>query len=170
MSTNSSRVDFEKRAASYAAQRSLRLTGGRYGHGIHGIVLEAISQLRRGSSALKVFERMDAYVRERDVYLRLRQRGVRQVCGHHVPQLLDFDDELRVIEMTMVKPPFVLDFAGAWLDAPPDYSPEVLADWEAEKRRQFEDRWPEVAAILQSFHQYGIYISDVNPGNIRFRE
>ncbi len=146
------------------------MTGRRYGHGIHGIVLESISQSQCGSSALKAFERLDAYTRERDVYLRLRYHKVRQVCGHQVPQLLDFDDELQVIEMTMVKPPFVLDFAGAWLDAPPDYSPEVLADWETEKREQFEDRWPAVTIILFSFRQYGIYISDVNPGNIRFRE
>jgi hypothetical protein len=56
-----------------------------------------------------------------------------------VPQLVHYDDELLAIEMTIVSPPFCLDFGGAYLDRPPDYSPEVWADWEAEKSDLFED-------------------------------
>ena len=31
-----------------------------------------------------------------------------------------------------------------------------------------EDNWPKVELILAEFRSYGIYIADVNPGNIRF--
>jgi len=85
-----------------------------------------------------------------------------------VPQLLGFDDELWVIEMTVVARPFVLDFAGAYLDFPPDFSEEVLADWQAEKHEQFGSRWPEVQAILRALEGYGVYMVDVNPGNVSF--
>jgi hypothetical protein len=34
--------------------------------------------------------------------------------------------------MTIVFPPCVLDFAKSYVDRPPDYPVEALADWEAE--------------------------------------
>ena len=100
--------------------------------------------------------------------LRLREHEVTEVHGCHIPALIRYDDELWVIEMEVVDRPFVLDFAGAYLDVPPDYSQEVLADWEEEKREQFGDRWPDVVAILRSLEDYGIYLSDVSPGNVAF--
>lgn len=77
------------------------------------------------------------YARERDIYLRLFQLSVTVVCGFHVPQLVDFDNQLRVLEIGIVQPPFALDFAGAYLDETPDFSPEVWAEWEEQKREQF---------------------------------
>ncbi len=72
--------------------------------------------------------------------------------------------------MTVVKPPFVLDFAGAYLDRAPDFSEEVLADWTAEKQEQFGARWPEVQAVLRELDGYGVFLLDVNPGNVAFPE
>jgi hypothetical protein len=68
--------------------------------------------------------------------------------------------------MTLVARPFVLDFAGAFLDKAPDFSEEVLADWRAEKQEQFGRSWPEVQAILRTLAGYGVFMIDVNPGNI----
>ena len=90
--------------------------------------------------------------------------------GFQVPELLDYDDTLQVIEMTIVAQPFVLDFAGAYLDKLPDYPEEVWEEWRSEKREQFESRWGEVQAIIGAFRRYGIFLVDVNPGNIAFRE
>lgn len=170
MSLYSSRSEILNRAGEYAARKTLFLRDRQLGAGVNGTVLEAVGQFLSGSVALKVFERFDAYERERNVYLRLQELSIENVCGHHVPQLLGLDDELRVIEITIVKPPFVLDFGGAYLDEPPDYPPEVLAEWETDKREQFEDRWPEVQDILSAFRGFGIHIADVNPGNIKFRD
>ena len=75
---------------------------------------------------------------------------------------------LLVLEMTVVKRPFVLDFAGAFLDDGPDFSDEVLADWRAEKQEQFGARWPEVQAVLRIIEGYGVFMLDVNPGNVSF--
>ncbi|HYV34934.1 MAG TPA: hypothetical protein VE988_04465 [Gemmataceae bacterium] len=67
-----------------------------------------------------------------------------------------------------MKRPFVLDFGGAYLDKPPDFSDEVMADWAVEKQEQFGSRWPEAHAILRHLESYGVLMVDVNPGNIAF--
>jgi len=87
-----------------------------------------------------------------------------------VPEMTDFDDNLRILEMTIVKRPFVLDFAAAYLDQRPEFPPEIWTEWEAEKREQFEDRWPIVQRILDSFEEVGIYLTDVSPANIAFSD
>jgi hypothetical protein len=72
----------------------------------------------------------------------LREEGIISIRGCAVPELLAFDDQLWIIEMTIVSRPFVLDFAGAYLDFAPEFSQEVLADWLADKKEQFGSRWP----------------------------
>jgi hypothetical protein len=138
------------------------------GFGVHGSVFSAENQGKDGRVAIKVHERQPDYLRERDVYLRLKEHEITNIRGCAVPELLDYDDELWVIEMTVVAQPFVLDFAGAFLDHAPDFSEEVLADWRAEKQEQFGARWPEVQAILGFLEGHGIFLVDVNPNNIAF--
>jgi hypothetical protein len=72
--------------------------------------------------------------------------------------------------MSVVTRPFVLDFAGAYLDHAPDFSDEVLAEWRAEKQEQFGPRWAEVQAILRDLEGYGVFMVDVNPGNVAFAD
>ena len=46
---------------------------------------------------------------------------------------------------------------------------DAIAEWQREKREQFGERLPAVQglpAILAD--EYGIYVTDVNPGNIMF--
>jgi hypothetical protein len=117
-------------------------------------------------SAIKVHEREPDYRRERDVYLRLKEIAVTTIHRCHVPQLLRHDDESWIIEMSVVSRPFVLDFAGAFLDTAPDFSEEVIADWLVEKLDQFGARWPEVEAILRSLQSYGIHLVDESPNNV----
>ncbi len=141
----------------------------RFGFGLHGSVF-ACTRSTSIRNALKVHERSESYRVERDVYLRLRDRGIEQIQGHHVPQLIDFDDDLWAIEMSVVVRPFVLDFGGAYLDRAPDYDEEILEEWRREKREQFEENWPKAASILAELRRYGIHVADVNPGNIGFVE
>jgi hypothetical protein len=49
-----------------------------------------------------------------------------------MPELMGFNDDLSVIEMRIVTPPFILDFAKAWLDRPADFTPEQMEDWDQE--------------------------------------
>ena len=109
---------------------------------------------------------------ERDcrVYQRLREERTTRILGLNVPQLLRIDQEFRAIEMTIVRPPFLLDFADALLDEPPDFSEDVLRQWEEDKAEIFGERWPEVTRILAALQTFGVYLLDINPGNISFPE
>ncbi|MGH7200850.1 MAG: hypothetical protein ACREJB_09615 [Planctomycetaceae bacterium] len=110
----------------------------------------------------------ELYQRELAAYLRLRDRDVDSVLGFAVPRLINHRDELWIIEMEIVSPPFIVDFAGARLDTPWEYPWDVRAEWLREKKEQFEDRWPQVSSLLSAFRGLGIHLSDVKPGNITF--
>src|SRR5262249_27050517 len=107
---------------------------GQLGWGWEGVVIQTSRQ-----TAVKGLKFSEHYRRERDVYSRLKEHDIRKVQGCFVPRLLRFDDTVEVIEMTIVTAPFVLDFAGARLDAPFDYPPDVWEEWERDKEEQFED-------------------------------
>jgi hypothetical protein len=156
-----------RRLEEFADRHGL-VIGEQLGYGVHGTVVTDRNQLHFGLSALKAFEREEDFIRERDVYLRLTNFGIVEIRGCNVPRLRSFDNKLWVLEMGVVNRPFVLDFAGAQLDRPLDFSEEVMADWYENKREQFGSRWPEVLAILGVLEVHGIYLEDVNPGNISF--
>jgi hypothetical protein len=66
-------------------------------------------------------------------------------------------------------PPFVIDFGKAYLDQPPDYSAEALAEWWVEREELYEPhQWPLVRRVLASLAAHGIHYFDPQPGNIRF--
>jgi hypothetical protein len=163
------RPELVRRASEYCRRAGLQL-GPQLGYGVHGTVFSARNQTDPDQSAVKVHERERFYRRERDVYRRLAEEGVKSVLDFRVPRMLNSDDELWVIEMTVVSPPFVLDFAGAYLDEPPDYPDDVLAEWDQEKREQFGERWPTVQAILRRLQGFGVFLADVTANNIRFAD
>jgi hypothetical protein len=153
----------ERRLQDFCADRGVKLTK-QLGHGIDGSVWETSRQ-----SALKACYRTDAYERERDCYRRLLDNEVRRLANFHVPQLLDFVNRWQVIEMTIVYPPCVLDFGKAYVDSPPDYSPEALAEAEAAERELFtDDEWKQVRLVRAALRRYGIHYFDARPSNIMF--
>jgi hypothetical protein len=154
----------ESRARHYA-ERFDRPIEKQLGFAYDGIVFSTTCQ-----SAIKALRYQPLYERERDVYLRLEERGIEELAGCSVPKLVQYDDDLWIVEMEIVRPPFVLDFAGAYLDRPPDFPEEIMADWRAEKKEQFGERWPQVQDVMREFRKLGIYLADVKPGNIMFRD
>ncbi|MBI3408167.1 MAG: hypothetical protein HY040_07410 [Planctomycetes bacterium] len=157
--------DLSQRADTFATREGLTL-GDQLGSGVQGIVFSAKIQAEEGRLAIKVHNQGAAYCRERDVYLRLQNLAITNIHRCNVPELVDYDDELWILAMTVVKRPFVLDFGGAHLDRPLDFSDEVWADWRKDKHEQFGSAWPRVEAILRHLEGLGIYVEDVNPGNI----
>ncbi len=156
-------------ATAYAARYNLRIAE-RLGHGVHGTVHVAEYSGKADRSAIKAFGRVEFYERERDAYWRLCRAGITEILGFHVPTYVHSDDEFQVVEMTIVTRPFVLDFAGAWLDRRPQFPEGVWGEWEAQKREQFGAHWNTVQALLDAFEALGIYLVDVAPSNIRFAE
>ena len=154
-------------AKRFAELRGLQLLR-QLGFGVHGIVFEAKDQGKLGRLAVKFLSDSTAFERECLVYRRLRELGVRRVLGFNVPQFLHSYRGWRAIEMTMVSPPFVLDFAAAYLGRPPEFPPDVMAEWEDEKREQFGERWETVQRVLAALRDLGIHQTDVSPTNIMF--
>jgi len=158
------------RALLYCSEHGSKLdTEKSFGFGVHGSVFACLRATSNVKTALKIHERPVPYFRERDVYLRLGDLKIIDIEGHNIPALLDFDDRLWALEMSIVVRPFLLDFGGAYLDTPPDYDADILDQWELDKQEQFEENWSKTSQILARLRGYGIYVADVNPGNIGFK-
>lgn len=126
----------QKRAQRYAGSRNIVVKFDRpLGSGIDGRVWPTSHD-----TAVKVFERQHNYLLERESYQRLRAANVTKLRGFAVPELLDFDDELLVIEITIVSPPFILDFGKVHFDRRPEFSAETLAEWRESMKELFEDK------------------------------
>ncbi len=155
------------RICGYLNRRQGRLIQ-ELGSGVDGVVYLMSDNRNHGRSAVKFHRAADGFRRERDVYLRLKEHDVFAVQGSAIPELLAWDDEFMAIEMTVVDRPFVLDFAGAWLDEVPDFTPDPYGD--DERRERFGDHWPVVERIVAELGSHGVYLFDLWPGNIAFRD
>jgi hypothetical protein len=155
-------------AEAYAVRHGLRLLE-RLGFGIHGIVYAVEGNAEFGIAALKIHYSREPWLRERSVYERLKEKGVTEIRGFEIPSLLDTNDELLALKMAIVTPPFVLDFAGAYLDLAPEFSDEIWEDWNRKNQEQFGADWPMAQIILGDLQDLGIHMHDPSPSNIRFR-
>ena len=72
--------------------------------------------------------------------------------------------------MTIVSPPFLLDFGKVYLDSPPPYwdNSEIMSNWHVEGRENFGERWSKVLSLIGWLQKYGIWYVDPKPGNIMF--
>jgi len=155
------------KAGLYANSRDLELAET-LGSGKDGIVLTANQKKKHADVAIKIFRWEEAFRREKAVYERLAENGVAAVLGFNVPQMTGFDDQILAVEMTIVKRPFVLDFAGAYLDAAPEFPEDVVIAWEEEMKERFEGRWRMVEQIMAEFRTFGIHLLDLSLNNIGF--
>jgi len=153
-------LTFTPQLGEYAVSRGLWLDH-HLGSGFDGIVYKT-----HRPSAIKWFRSRKLYENERNVYLRLQEHGVVNLVGFTVPKLIDYDDTLLIVEMDIVTPPFVLDFAGAYLDKRPPFDAEQIAEWMADRAEIFEADWPQVKRLYYAFQRYGIVLSDLKVGNI----
>jgi hypothetical protein len=156
-----------EKARLYALRHRLTI-GGQLGSGHHGSVFVAARNTHPNRSAIKFHKEQEPYLRERKAYERLAERGITEIEGFAVPILLNADDELLVLEMTIVERPFLLDFGGAYLERPPEFPDNVWEEWREQKAEQFGSNWPVVEDVLTTLHCMGIHMLDVHPKNIAF--
>ena len=95
-----------------------------------------------------------------------------EVAKHNVPQLIDEDEQLRVIEMSVVVRPFVLDFAGAKRpEEVPDFEQHVLDEHMERLAEMFEERLGDALHVAEMFRRAtGFVLLDIHPGNIAFAD
>ncbi len=140
----------------------------RLGNGVDGSVF-ATAQ----STAIKLYTATLRYQREKEVYLHLQAIKLDQVAGHAIPKLIRFDDELRAIEMTIVRPPFILDFAAAKTDE--EWQRLTIDDESMEENyiarteEKYGERAADALAVADAFARAtGWVLFDLHPGNLRF--
>ena len=157
--------DLSEMASAYAMFRGLELTGY-LGSGLEGTVWKVRGKQKHIAWALKMQRESAGYRRERDCYERLLEHGITEVAGFNVRVLVHADDQWRTIEMSIVDRPFIVDFAQAYLDEPPDFPPEVWAERRETWERSYGGRWPEVRRALAALESMGIYYLDVHRNNV----
>ena len=139
---------------------------GQLGEGTDGAVWATSNK-----SVIKVIHREKTFDTELRCYQRLLIRGVSDIDGLAVPRLIEYSRELQIIEMTLVQPPYLLDFGKAYIDEPAPYTPEQLEEWRRQWREFFPKRdIPRVHKILRALKGYGIDYVDPKPWNIRFHK
>lgn len=151
-------------ARRYAERRSISVARElRLGYGSDGTVWKSST-----NSAVKAVSLDKNFRDERDSYLRLRDAGVTQIGVFAVPTLIDHDDSLRVVEMEIVRPPYLLDFGKVYLDQQPPYwdDEHLMSEVHDEWRQLFDQRWPDVEFALGRLRQLGIFYADPKPANI----
>jgi len=147
------------RAQRYAKSKGMTIEK-LFGDGCDGYVLATSA-----GTAVKAFNFPQLFCRELEIYEYLKRWDITEVHGFHIPKLVASNSDLSVIEMTVVSPPFVLDFVSARIEVPIEYDEE----WIARRMEEFEDDWPLVKQVIWGFEQHGIYLSDVHPRNIMVR-
>ncbi len=157
------RAECEQRAIVYCKSRHCEpLFNSQLGWGQEGYVWETTRR-----SAIKVYrdDGESNFNREYRCYDILAENEISEVHGFNVPQLIDHDFSLLVIEMTIVTAPYILDFGKANF-RPHDFSNEVMEDYENNCEELFEGNWHRVSKALYSLERYGIFYNDARPGNI----
>jgi hypothetical protein len=120
------------------------------------------------NSVIKAFYRQESYAAELSCYRHLAEIGLDEIKGYHLPSLIASDDELLVIEIDLVQPPFILDFGKARVGFTPDFSDEVMEDCYAQWREWWGDEYyPIIRSIVAILRYHGIYYPDPRPGNIK---
>jgi len=74
--------------------------------------------------------------------------------------------------MTLVRRPFLLDFAGAKLRTRFRISSSIVVDEHMERMREmFEERWADALHVVEMFRRAtGYVLLDIHPGNVAFEE
>lgn len=145
-----------RRAQAYANLKRIRVyRKGKLGHGSDGSVWRTSTP-----SAIKALHSQKKYRNELECYRRLKAAGVQTLCGFHVPVLEGHHDGLMVVEMTIVRPPYCLDFGKVWIDRPPPYyfDAQRMANAHADWRDLFGKHWGDVEVLLYHLRsKFGIF-------------
>ncbi len=120
--------------------------------------------------AVKFFYDRTQFLRELEVYRVLLDLKVTHVLGHAVPELRRWDSQLQAIEINVVRPPFLLDFAAARrFEEVPDFEDYVWEEHHERMKDKFGPRWQDVMLVADAFERLtGYALLDLHPGNIRF--
>jgi hypothetical protein len=109
----------------YAQTYSVEFTN-RLGEGKDGEVFQT-----NCLTAVKFLHDLDHYNREVRAYRVLASLEIENIAGQNIPSLVRCDDTLLAIEISIVQPPFIVDFVSAYTDEEIErlgFDEEVIAE------------------------------------------
>jgi hypothetical protein len=128
--------------------------------------------LTNTGTAIKFLKRLEHYNRELRAYRVLAELNLVRISGFNCPCLISHDETFLAIEMSIVQPPFIVDFVSAYTDDEIErfaFDEEVEAERQAFWIERFGDRWPKVNQIRDEFRRLtGLTLLDLSHNNIRF--
>lgn len=133
----------------------------RLGWGISGFVYLSPDLV----TVVKVHRAKEGFERELATYQRLAQIQLTRLLGLTVPKLRDYRRSPNIIRMDLVRPPYLLDFAGVSFD-PPDFSSDVMASWHEELAERFGPNVSVAYSVYAALARHGIYYLDLRPSNL----
>lgn len=133
----------------------------RLGWGMSGFVYLSPN----AQTAVKVHRYQEHFEYELNVYRRLRLLKLTRLHKLTIPKLIAAQPSVKILQMDFVRPPYLLDFAGARLQ-PPDFSPEVIEHWHADIAEKFGANTDIVYAVYHALIRHGIYYLDFRPSNL----
>jgi hypothetical protein len=153
-----------ERAQAYATKLNIALSLTPLGFGDDGAVWTTSHH-----TVVKAFERRNNYAHELECYQRLADANIRKIREFEVPSLLNHDDDLLVIEIGFVNPPYILDFGKAYL-ADPRFPNHVIEEWNERMQFWWGSDAKRVRLALFALRAYGICYYDAKPGNITLEQ
>ena len=136
------------------------------GYGNDGIVYQT-----HRASALKICQQINKYHRELAAYERLRECKVTEICGFSVPILVGSSEKLMAIEMSVVQPPCIVDFAQAYLDFPFEYEEGSEEHWWNQIREDFGNNFAKAEEVFYFMqNKFDLYYYDLAPRNLMFKK
>lgn len=134
------------------------------GSGAEGFVFPS-----KDATAIKVFTHRMRFEKELAAYSRLAELDIIEVLGFSIPKLISYDARLLVIEMTIVQPPFLLDFAQATIDEPFEFEAGQEQEWWSEVEDAFGEHFSIAQDVFYALERIaGIYYYDLKPRNLNF--
>jgi hypothetical protein len=126
------------------------------------------------TSALKKLRTLELYRRELRAYKLLDELSIAELEGFSLPRLLGYDEEALLIEMTIVTPPYLLDFASTHDEVEMEFlafTDEIWAEREQHWADVFGDQWPRVRTLRNTFLRLtGLTYLDPSKNNVRLPE
>ncbi len=131
------------------------------GWGVSGIVFMAPDL----TTAIKVHHRRESFQNEARAYRLLRSHRVTSMMGITIPKLRYADEERMLIAIDIVRPPFLLDFAGVQF-VDPGFSEQTIIENREDVELRFGRNAHLAFAVQHALLQFGIYYLDLRRGNL----
>lgn len=156
--------DPEKRVRLYLNDQR-RIEERRLGSGTDGEVFIVSGP----QAAIKVHYDEHRFHRELAAYHRLSKIRLGQIGRFVIPTFHAADTRLLIIEMSVVRPPYLIDFGKATVDDDQGWTDEQMSMWWDKVNDVFENDASVASSIFTQLRdKAGIYQWDLSPTNLHF--